>query len=216
MMRPKVKICGVTCAEDARLAVDLGADYLGLNFHPPSPRYVDPERGREIAAETRSAAAARVGLVGVFVNRPSPEIEEIADRVGLDLVQFHGDEGPQEIAPFRRRALKALRVDGRLDATAASGWQDVWGLLLDARHPELYGGSGESWDLASLGRAADLHPRVFIAGGLGPGNVRAALAARPWGLDLCSGVEARPGRKDRRLMERLFEEIDHGASPPAA
>ena len=214
-MRPKVKICGVTCAEDARLAVDLGADYLGLNFYPPSPRFVDPERAREIAAAAR-AGGGQVGLVGVFVNRPRPEIEEIAERVGLDLVQFHGDEGPREIAPFAERALKAIRVDGRLDAAAAAGFKGVWGLLLDARHGELYGGSGESWDLASLGRAAELHPRTFIAGGLGPGNVAAALATRPWGVDLCSGVEARPGRKDRRLMERLFKEIDHGASPPAA
>ncbi len=214
MMRPKVKICGVTCVEDARLAVDLGADYLGLNFYPPSPRYVEPARAREITAAVRDAGD-RVALVGVFVNRPRPEIEEIAETVGLDRVRFHGDEEPREVAPFNRRALKALRVDGRLDAAAAAGWQDVWGLLLDARHGELYGGSGESWDLASLGRAADLHPRVFIAGGLGPGNVHAALAARPWGIDLCSGVEARPGRKDRRLMEQLFEEIEHGASPPA-
>ena len=216
-MRPKVKICGVTCAEDARLAVDLGADYLGLNFHPPSPRCVDPDRAREIAAAVRRGrGGGEVGLVGVFVNRPRREIEEIADRVGLDLVQLHGDEGPEEVAPFADRALKALRVDGRLDAAAAAAWRQVWGLLLDARHPRLYGGSGESWDFASLGRAADLHPRIFIAGGLGPGNLGAALATRPWGVDLCSGVEARPGRKDRRLMERLFKEIDHGPSPPAA
>lgn len=216
-MRPKVKICGVTCAEDARLAVELGADYLGLNFHPPSPRYVDPERAREIARRVRDGSAAgRVGLVGVFVNRPRAEVEEIAETVGLDRVQFHGDEGADEIAPFADRALKVLRVRGRLDAAAAAGWEGVWGLLLDTRHPRLYGGSGESWDFASLGRAEHLHPRLFLAGGLGPGNLGAALAARPWGIDLCSGVESRPGRKDRRLLEQLFEEIEHGASPSAA
>ncbi len=213
-MRPKVKICGVTSSEEAVLAADLGADLVGLNFFPPSPRYLEPSQAAEIAAAVRGRGGRKepVRLVGVFVNAPAAELEAIAELVGLDLLQFHGDETPAEVAPFAARAIKAFRVTGRLDAAALAGYGDVWGVLVDSRHPQLYGGTGESWSFESLRELRGRLPRrTFIAGGLAPGNVRAAItAARPYGIDLCSGVEARPGRKDPELLERLFEEISNG------
>ncbi len=211
---PKVKICGVTSPEEAVLAADLGADLVGLNFYPPSPRYLEPRRAAEIA----DAVRGRVRLVGVFVKAPAPELEEIVEVVGLDLLQFHGDETPAEVAPFAPRALKAFRVRDRLDSAAMRGYENVWGVLIDWRHPRVYGGSGESWRFESLrGLRTKLPRRTFIAGGLDPDNVRAAIAAaRPYGIDLCSGVEAEPGKKDPELLERLFKEIADGETSTAA
>ncbi len=214
MARPKVKICGVTSAEEACLAADLGTDFVGLNFYPPSPRFVEPGRAAEIAA----ALPERVKTVGVFVNRPAREVEQIADQVGLDLLQFHGDETAADLRPFASRALKAFRVRDRINEALLSGFEDIWGVLIDARHPQLYGGTGESWQFDSLreiGRG--WASRAFIAGGLEPGNVRAAVAAaKPFGIDLCSGLESRPGKKDPELLRQLFEEIQHGKTPTAA
>ncbi|RMH22240.1 MAG: phosphoribosylanthranilate isomerase [Acidobacteria bacterium] len=211
MRRPKVKICGVTTVEDALLAAALGADYLGLNFYPPSPRALDLDGAVEIARAVR-AVERPPALVGVFVDRPRAEIEAIDERVGLDLLQFHGDEPPPALRPFAGRAIKVLRVSRRLDAQAILAYRDaarLWGFLIDYHHPTLRGGSGVSWDFASAGDLVVGKP-LFIAGGLTPANVGAAIAAaRPWGIDVCSGVEVSPGRKDAALLRRLFREIDH-------
>jgi phosphoribosylanthranilate isomerase len=210
--RPQVKVCGVTTVYDALLAVHLGADYLGLNFYPPSPRFVSPPKAVEIAAAVRRLAPT-LPLVGVFVNADAETLWAIDAVVGLDLLQFHGDETAAEVAPYAHRALKAFRVQDQLVDEDLEGWEDVWGWLVDSRHPQLYGGSGESWDFASLQRSGDatMGRRLFIAGGLGPGNVRQAIeAAQPWGIDLCSGIESTPGHKDPQLLRQLFEEIQHG------
>lgn len=216
LKRPKVKVCGVTRPDEALHAAALGAEYLGLNFHPPSPRGLLTEVAAEIASTVRSEHGAGIRLVGVFVNRLATEIEQIADAADLDLLQFHGDEAPETIAPFASRAIKVFRIRGRIDPDAlraeVARYDDVWGHLFDTKHPELYGGSGDSWDFSSL---HDLHPAenqhpkpTFIAGGLGPDNVRAAItASAPWGVDVCSGVESSPGRKDPTLLERFFQEI---------
>lgn len=214
MAHPIVKICGVTSSAEATLAADLGADLVGLNFYPPSPRYLEPRKATEIA----DAVRGRVKLVGVFVNLPTSQLEEIERIVGLDLLQFHGDESAADVAPFADRALKAFRVRDRLDAAALEGYGDAWGVLVDSRHPQLYGGSGESWRFESLRELEGQLPRrTFIAGGLNPDNVCAAIAAaRPYGIDLCSGVEAEPGKKDPELLRRLFEEIRYGETSTAA
>jgi len=202
--RPKVKICGVTRVEEALWAADSGADFVGLNFHPPSPRFV----GVATAAGIADAVRGRVRLVGVFVDRPLDEVEAITEAVGLDLLQFHGDEPAETLAPVAERAIKVFRVEERIDPAAVAGFDDVWGYLFDARHPRLWGGSGRSWTLASL-RHLDVKKPAFVAGGLGPDTVRAAIAAcAPWGIDVCSGVESAPGRKDRRLLDKLFEEVE--------
>lgn len=218
--RPRIKICGLTTVEDSLRAVALGADYLGLNFYPPSPRGIEVETARPIVEAVRRRAP-RVRLVGVFVNAGHKRIETIDRELSLDLIQFHGDEGPDDLAPFAGRAIKVFRVRHRFDVDLLDAWPDVWGYLVDTRHPQLYGGSGESWSFSSLREAeskgedpvAATDRRLFIAGGISPDNARAALeAARPWGLDVCSGVESRPGRKDPDRMRRLFEEIDNGES----
>jgi phosphoribosylanthranilate isomerase len=205
--RPRIKICGIARPEDALAAVDLGADYLGLNFHPPSPRCVEVTAAREIAA----AVEGRVPLVGVFVNRPAAEVEATAGAVGLDLVQFSGDEGPAAVAPFAARAIKALRTGGYPGEAALAPFAAVWALLFDARHGALYGGTGLAWEYAAVAPLAAAGRRVFVAGGIGPGNARQAAASGAFGIDVCSGVEKAPGIKDRGLLERLFEEVRHGA-----
>ena len=219
----KIKICGVTRSADARLAVELGADLLGLNFHPPSPRCVDPARAQEIAA----AVGGRVPLVGVFVNRPVAEIEEVVERVGLDLVQLHGDEGPDQVAHFANRAIKVFRRETPPEAEVLARYPQVWGFLFDVPHETLYGGTGRSWAYEAVVGRPDLPHRVggrtvLIAGGVSPDNVaeiRAAVEVAgfgdrlPVGVDVCSGVEAAPGIKDRERMERLFSEVRDGQSP---
>jgi phosphoribosylanthranilate isomerase len=201
-----IKVCGVTRPEDAALCCELGADFLGLNFYPGSPRCVEVGQAREIA----EAAASRAGLVGVFVNRPAAETAEIAEAVGLDLLQFSGDEEPAEIGRFSSRGLKVFRSGGDPGAAALAPYGDFWGVLFDARHGRLYGGTGHTWPFGEVATIA-ARRRVFVAGGLGPGTARAAAAASgAWGIDVCSRVESAPGIKERTLLERLFEEVRHG------
>ena len=204
-MSVKVKICGVTDPANALAAVELGADYLGLNFYPGSPRFVGTGRALEIAG----AVSGRVPLVGVFVNATAAEIEEVAGRVGLDFVQFSGDEGPDAVAPFAGRAIKAFRTGGLPGREEIAAYGALWGVLIDAPHGSLYGGTGAAWDYSSV--RGDAPERLFLAGGLGPDNVRRAVeTARPWGVDVCSRVESAPGIKDAELLRRLFLEVRHG------
>ena len=203
-----VKICGVVDPENARMAVEMGADFLGLNFYPRSPRYVEVERAREIASAVRGSG---VRLVGVFVNRPAREVEEIESEVGLDLLQFSGDETPGDLAPFAGRVIKAFRgTDG------TEGWADAWAWLFDAPHGSLYGGTGTAWNFHTVAGIAG-ERRVFVAGGLGPDNARQAIeASRPYAVDVCSRVESAPGIKDPELLRQLFQEVRNAQSqtPP--
>ncbi|MFL6231858.1 MAG: phosphoribosylanthranilate isomerase [Thermoanaerobaculia bacterium] len=206
----KVKICGVTDPANALAAVEMGADYLGLNFYPGSPRFLTIERAREIV----DAVRGRVPLVGVFVNAPAATIAEAVERVGLDLIQLSGDEGLEALGPFADRTIKAFRT-GRLPGREElAAWSAVWGILIDAPHRSLYGGTGEEWNYEA---AAGLRGRrTFLAGGIGPDNARRAVeAARPWAIDVCSRVESAPGIKDPELLRRLFQEVRHGVETPS-
>ena len=197
MSRPRIKICGVTRVADAELAVELGADFLGLNFYPASPRCLDLAAAERIVA----AVGGRVRLVGVTVNAGRRRIEEILPLV--ELVQFHGEEGPEAIRPWEGRAIKVLRPEAD-EPEPAARYPGVWGFLLEPRRPG-YGGSGQPWDYASAVRPETTRP-VFVAGGIHPGNARAA-AVGAWGIDVCSGVESKPGVKDAGLMQRLFSAV---------
>lgn len=213
----KVKICGVVDPENARLAVELGADFLGLNFYPASPRFVDAARAREIA----DAVRGRVPLVGVFVNAAPSEIAAAMDSAGLDLVQLSGDEDEETVGLFAGRAIKVFRTGGDPGAAALAPFAGTWGLLFDApAHAAggIYGGTGVAWSYQTVAQIARRLSgrRVFLAGGIGPDNVRQALAVvRPYAVDVCSRVEKAPGIKDPELLRRLFQEVQHAQDPPA-
>jgi phosphoribosylanthranilate isomerase len=202
-MAVQVKICGLTRVADAVLAADLGAAFVGLNFHPSSPRCLAPSRAREIAAAVRG----RTQIVGVFADAPVATMEAILAEVGCDLVQLHGTEAPAVAAAFGARAVKAFRgvpAISELERYASAG-----AFLVDALADDRPGGTGRpwSWDVAALAAAGK---PLFVAGGIRPDN--AAVAARGGAdvLDVCSGVEARPGIKDPALLERLFRAVADG------
>jgi phosphoribosylanthranilate isomerase len=202
-MKVCVKVCGITRAQDAEAAIALGAEMIGLNFYPPSPRCLSIDRAREI----RRTIGTRAGVVGVFVNASRDYIEERRCELNLDMIQFHGDEDESALSGWPVKVIRALRLrtdapDAALPATVADF------ILLDTFHPELYGGSGQARPLSGLERL-DLS-RVFISGGLTPANVGAAAALRPYAVDVASGVESAPGIKDH---DKLRSFIANAKSP---
>jgi len=198
-----VKICGITNLADAELAVELGADFVGLNFWPRSPRWVTMDAALAIAERLRGAA----GLVGVFVDEEPERVAATADALGLDLVQLHGNEGPDEAERLGPRVLKAFR--GMPAADEPERYPSAWGFLVDAADAQGYGGGGRSWGWSTGPLEAGERP-VFVAGGIRPDNVALAAAVGAYGLDVCSGVESAPGRKDPELLRALFRAVGRG------
>lgn len=187
----KIKICGLTHIDDALQACACGADALGLVFYEKSPRCVTREQARAIVA----ALPPFVTTVGLFVNERPESIREIVDFCGLDVIQLHGDEGPDACLFPPRRVLKALRVRGEESLAGVERFA-VAALLLDAWHPDSYGGTGQLGDWKLAARLAAERP-VILAGGLNPENVAEAIRqVRPYGVDVSSGVESVPGRKN--------------------
>jgi phosphoribosylanthranilate isomerase len=200
----RVKICGITNLEDAQLAVDLGADALGFNFYRKSPRYLEPSKAKLIIEELPPL----VSTVGIFVDEFSPErISSIAHAVGLDAVQLHGSESPEYVKKVDElRVIKAFRVDGKFDLALLSLYS-AGAYLLDSHDPENFGGTGKvfDWDVAI---AAKSYGRIIVAGGLKAENIVDAIRrVRPYAVDICSGVESEPGKKDCRKMTALFHQI---------
>ncbi|QIL88626.1 phosphoribosylanthranilate isomerase [Microbulbifer sp. SH-1] len=188
----RVKICGITSVDDALLAVDAGADALGLVFYPPSPRNVAPEQAAEIAR----AVSPFVVLTGLFVNAHPEQVEAVLQQVPLNLLQFHGDENAPYCRQFRRPYIKALRMRPELDPVEVmAGFPDARGILLDAYRKGVPGGTGDTFDWQRVPR--DSGRQIILAGGLTPENVASAVAAaHPQAVDVSGGVEASPGRKD--------------------
>ena len=194
-MSVRVKICGLTNLADARIAWRAGADLLGFIMVAESARYVAPERAAAMVAALRQEGC-RARMVGVYAGTPIEFVRRTADQIGLDLVQLHGDEAPAEAAIVGRPAIVARRVRDRAPWDALARY-DAWAYLLDSHVPGRLGGTGQTWDyrLALEGRPSGA--RVILAGGLDPDNVAEAVrAARPWGVDVATGVESEPGRKD--------------------
>ena len=202
MLIVKVKICGLTNYRDAAAAVDLGADLLGFNFYPESPRFITPEQ----AAQIINKLPAFIHVAGVFVNASLDQIKEAISECNLDWVQLHGDESPEfceSLLSINVRTMKAIRVKDQEDIERAeSFFTDA--VLLDAFDPEKYGGTGLTFDWNIIGH---INKRIFLAGGINPDNVAAAIELGVYGIDVCSGIEARPGKKDHRKMKKLFENI---------
>jgi phosphoribosylanthranilate isomerase len=202
MLIVKVKICGLTNYNDAVAAIDMGADMLGFNFYPKSPRYIEPAK----AAKIIKKLSAFTDIVGVFVNESLEQIHETRERCQLDWVQLHGDEGPEFCREFLSdnvKVMKAIRVKDQEDVKSAEKFfTDA--ILLDAFNPNKYGGTGVSFDWNVIGH---IDKRIFLAGGINPNNVAKAVELGVYGIDVCSGIEIRPGKKDKRLMRKLFENI---------
>ncbi len=204
-MLARVKICGLTSAEDARAAAEAGADAVGLVFWTGSPRTVEPAAARRIAA----ALPPFVLRVGVFVDAPAAEMAQVADDVGLDLLQLHGHEPLALLGQLPRRALKAVHVGSQAELDQALAWaQGGAGLLVDARSESSPGGSGQRCDWAWARRLRERAPFVALAGGLTPENVAEALqAVEPHAVDVSSGVESAPGRKDAGRMRTFVAAV---------
>ncbi len=203
-MRTRVKICGITRSEDARAAAVAGADAVGLVFYEGSPRYVTPAQAAGIVA----ALPPCVTVVGLFVNAPRTQVRSVLETVPVDLLQFHGEETPEECRGFGRRYLKAIRMrDGVGVAAQARRYHDAAALLLDAYVPDLHGGTGTRFDWTRVPR--DLDMPLVLAGGLTPENVaQAVMQARPWAVDVSGGVEAAPGIKDETKMRTFVRNVN--------
>jgi phosphoribosylanthranilate isomerase len=203
----KVKICGITNWTDARRAVEAGADFLGFNFYPKSSRYIAPAAARRIVQRLPE----KVASVGVFVNEPERELLKIAQQVGLDYVQLHGDETAEVVSRMRRsfRVIKAIRVRDSFRVSQLENFNRASSILLDGFDANLRGGTGKSFNW-KLAKSAGRKRQIFLAGGLTPENAAQAVsAAQPFAIDVCSGVESRPGKKDAARMRALVAAVRH-------
>ncbi len=199
-MSTKIKICGITREEDAQLCAELGADYLGFIFVPSSKRYIDPERAAEIASAVKGPK-----YVGVFRDEALETIHRITHRVGLDVIQFHGTETDEDIHTLGLPSMKAVRVGETLPDTNAYPSAD-W-LLFDTFDERREGGTGRAFDWSLLSLYSRSKP-FFLAGGLAPDNIAAAISlVRPDGVDISSGVESEPGVKDAEKLRILFDRV---------
>lgn len=203
MKPPGVKVCGVTRVTDAQVAIELGAQFIGLNFWPESPRHVSTEAARSIVKAVRGKAR----LVGVWVNPTYDEVVARDRELSLDLHQFHGNDDPISVSWFPDRVIRALRLGSARGSLDLSKYDGAWGFLLDSAPDGVYGGTGQSWSYERIANLETSKP-VFLAGGLSPENVARAIAQSGVGLvDVCSGVEVSPGIKDPDLLERFFKEV---------
>ncbi len=198
----RIKICGITNIEDALYAADLGVDALGFVFYSQSPRHIEPKKARKIIQQLPPFLAK----VGVFVNETAARVNEIIELTGIDVVQLHGQEAPEYCQRFERKVVKAFRIAPDFDPAQIEVYE-VDAYLLDTYVRGIYGGTGEvfNWEIA---KRAEQYGRIILAGGLNPGNIKEAICqVEPYGVDISSGVEIRPGEKDKRKLEQLVLQV---------
>ena len=207
-MQTRVKICGVTSLEDALAAVELGAAAVGFNFYRPSPRYIDPARAAEIIRNL----PPQVDPVGVYADEEDAEkVLEVARRSGVRMLQLHGPRLPPAEPLGNYPLIRAFPVGSGFDLHQLSRY-NAYAFLLDGFAEKKLGGTGQTFDW-SVAREAARYGRIFLAGGLTPENVSEAIrTARPFGVDVASGVEASPGQKDRKKMEEFFATVNVAAA----
>ena len=197
-----VKICGITNLNDANMAADLGADALGFIFVPSSPRYIPPEKAAAITAHLPESLVR----VGVFVNAGRREILETVEKAGVNCLQLHGDESPDDVKDFTLPVWKAFRISDRFDPQELDAYS-AEAYLLDTFSPDSYGGTGRTFDW-NIARRLNTDRKIILSGGLNPENIaRAVEHIRPYGVDVNSGVEQQPGKKNAELLRRLFVNI---------
>jgi len=203
MNTPRVKVCGICRSEDAQLAVTLGASAIGFIFWPSSPRFCDPARAQEIAAQLPPL----ITTVGVFVDQPVSHVIDIADRVSLGAIQLHGGEAVEEFRRVRQPLIKAVAVTGALVPEEVDRLPEDVTVLLDAHDPIRRGGTGRTIDWTTAAQVA-ARRRTILSGGLHSGNVREAIACvRPHMVDVSSGVESAPGVKDAGKLQAFFAAV---------
>jgi phosphoribosylanthranilate isomerase len=199
----KIKICGIKTVDDALAAIDLGADLIGFNFYPKSPRYVEVGMCRNIMSRVRNNG--RVTCVGVFVNASVDEIHATMDTCGLNLAQLHGDETVEFMKSLQESSFKAFR--GMPADVNGFARDDAPAFLVDASVKGLYGGSGVTADWDGAAELAKKYP-LLLAGGLTPENVAEAFRrVKPWGVDVASGVESAPEKKDASKMKAFVQAV---------
>ncbi|RPJ38931.1 MAG: phosphoribosylanthranilate isomerase [Chloroflexi bacterium] len=210
----KVKICGIRSYEDAMMAIDAGADLLGFNFYPKSPRYITPGDCMRLVVRLETAlrdGIAKVMLVGVFVNAEVGNIHAIFRDCHLDMIQLSGDEPPEMLEELGERAFKALRptsaeaLEEAVRQYPERHLNPAW--LIDSYRPGVYGGTGETGDWALANQLAR-KSTILLAGGLQAGNVGEAIQqVNPWGGDVASGVESAPGVKDAHKVQEFIRTV---------
>lgn len=201
MNAPLVKICGLTHLEDTLAAIELGADLLGFNFYPGSARFLPEEEAQRIFQEIPT----NIPKVGIFVNEELEAMIDLSLEFGLDFLQLHGDETPELCNSIGHPWYPALRPSSEEDLEMISKYESEY-VLIDSAQAGEYGGTGKTanWELART--AKNFGKKVILAGGLNPDNVQAAIATvQPYAVDVASGVESRPGRKDFKKMEEFIE-----------
>jgi len=201
----RVKICGITNSADAFAAIDAGANLLGFNFYEKSPRHITEAE----AAKIRPRLPKKVEAVGIFVNASPADVTALRKSLKLDAVQLHGDETPDSVAQIARLipVIKAFRVEPEFPLATLDEYPEAFAFLFDAALAGQYGGTGRTtdWDVA---RRAALSRRIILAGGLKVENVAAAVRiVRPYGIDVASGVESEPGKKDPGLLHEFIQEV---------
>jgi phosphoribosylanthranilate isomerase len=201
----RVKICGITNSADALAAVEAGANLLGFNFYAKSPRHISEAE----AAKIRPQLPKKVEAVGIFVNAPPAEVAGLCKSLKLDAAQLHGDESAEAVSELANRVpvIKAFRVEPDFPIKTLDEYSAAFAFLFDAAHTGQYGGTGRTtdWDVAH--RAAKDH-RIILAGGLKVENVAAAVRiVRPYGIDVASGVESKPGKKDHGRLREFIQEV---------
>jgi phosphoribosylanthranilate isomerase len=201
----RVKICGITNAADARAAIDAGANLLGFNFYEKSPRFITEAE----AAKIRPLLPKKVKAVGIFVNASPAEVTALRASLKLDAAQLHGDETREAVAEIAGilPVIKAFRVEPDFPLKTLDDYPGAFAFLFDAADTGQYGGTGHStdWDIA---RRAATGRRIILAGGLKVENVAAAVRiVRPYAVDVASGIESRPGKKDHELLREFIQEV---------
>ncbi|MCF7885051.1 MAG: bifunctional indole-3-glycerol-phosphate synthase TrpC/phosphoribosylanthranilate isomerase TrpF [Candidatus Marinimicrobia bacterium] len=202
LFQPKIKICGITNLDDALLVAGYAADFMGFIFYEKSPRYITPNKAQRIIKQIKNEHS-QVKIVGVFVNSKLNRLKEIQKECRLDYLQLHGDETPEYVERLEGEVIKAFQVSKDESVLSEIQRYKTDLILLDTFHPQHYGGTGEAFDWELLNKLKN--KKIFLAGGINPDNYSRAISYQPYAVDINSGVEKKPGKKDEKLVQNILK-----------